>query len=143
MTAVLNANHFIFQAEDPTTPGTFLTLAGQRTTKETFTSALVDVTNKDSGSSWRQIGDGMGLQHVQLSCNCIFSDTASHAAMKTYCQNQTIFPGRVVNTDTLKGDVGNFKITQLELTGDHENAIMGQYTIESDSQVLFDQAITL
>lgn len=135
MTDVSRANSFLLQIEDPAEAGVYLTVAGQRGTKFTGNDALVDVTNKDSGTQWRQVGNRMGLRHFQCSATGVFSDSAAHQAMMALFLDGEIFSAQIANTDLLTAERGNFKITTFERNGDHEQAIMYSYTLESDGAI--------
>lgn len=62
----LSGNKFLFEMEDPTSPGDFVTLGGLTTNSLAFNKEQVDVTTKDS-EEWRKLLNGTGLKTADFS----------------------------------------------------------------------------
>ena len=105
--------------------GTFVTVAGVRTTRLTFNADTVDVTTADSAGHWRELLAGAGVRSAAVAGSGVFKDAASDAALR-----QVFFDGIVPDFEIVIPDFGTvsgpFQVTALEYAGTHD----GEATFE-------------
>ncbi len=117
-------------------PETFTTVAGLRPTNMSLNKGTVDITNKDSVNTWRELLAGGGVKTASFSGGGVFSDAAGDESLRadffgSILHNyQVIVPGFGTFT-------GAFDITSLEYTGEHEGAVEFSITLESADQLVF------
>lgn len=119
--------------------GNFMTVAGLRTKRLAFNSETVDVTDADSVGRWRELLAGSGVQRASLSGSGIFKDGQSDAAMRSRFFAGEIGPWQLAIPDfgTLNGD---FQITALEYSGNHDGEVTFEVALESAGLISFEVA---
>lgn len=124
---------------DAAANGSFVTVAGLRSRRLAFNSETVDVTDADSAGRWRELLAGAGVQRASVSGSGIFRDAQSDASMRSLFFAGSIVPWQVVVPDfgTVEGD---FQITALEYSGNHDGEVTFEVALESAGAVAFEVA---
>ncbi len=116
--------------------GTFTTVAGLRSRGIAFNAQSVDVTNAESAGQWRELLEGAGVKTARISGAGIFKDASSDETIRTYFFAATISDWQIIIPDF--GIVqGPFQITALEFTGQHDNEVTFDLSLESAGQLTF------
>ncbi len=119
--------------------GSFSTVAGMRSRGLAFNTETVDITDADSANQWRELLAGAGIKSATASGSGIFKDAASDETIRGYFFNGTIRDWQIVIPDF--GTVeGAFQITSLEFSGDHNNEVTFDLTLESAGELTFTAA---
>lgn len=129
---------FVLKVGDGATAEAFSTVGGMRSTSMRINGEVVDVSDKDS-AGWRELIANAGLRSVSVSGSGVFKDTASELSVQTKALNQTIDTYQIVFES---GDkfTGEFQVTSLEFSGDHQNARLYSISLESSGAVTFTAA---
>lgn len=119
------------------TPGTFTTVAGQRSTSFSINNEQIDVTDKDD-SRWRKLFEG-GVRSMSLSCSGILQSAATHAALVVAATNGAISNYQITfaNGDTFAGP---FQLTSLEGSGEYTDVQQFSLTLESAGDIVYTDA---
>ncbi|UUP18919.1 phage major tail protein, TP901-1 family [Nitratireductor thuwali] len=116
--------------------GNFMTVAGLRARRLAFNSETVDVTDADSVGRWRELLAGSGVQRASISGSGIFKDAQSDAAIRA-----RFFAGEIVGWQLSIPDFGtvsgDFQITALEYSGNHDGEVTFEIALESAGPVSF------
>ena len=116
--------------------GTFTTVAGLRARRINFNTETVDITHAESAGQWRELLDGSGVRRAGLSGSGIFKDQASDETVRNYFFNTTIRSWQIVIPDF--GVVeGPYQITSLEYSGQHDNEVTFDISLESAGELIF------
>lgn len=129
---------FVIKVEDSGSPGTFLTLAGMRTTSMTINNDPVDITTKDDGS-WRKLLSDSGLRNIDISAAGIFKDTASETEIRNAAMNGSILNFEVVFEDGAKFE-GAWQVTSLEYSGEHVGVRQYTLSLASSAEITYTDA---
>ena len=121
---------------DTTGTGTYVTLAGMRSTSLAFNTETVDATSQESAGAWRELLAGAGLKHASIKGQGIFKDATSDATLRGYFFNATIVNWQVVIPDF--GIVqGPLQITTLEFSARHDAEVTFDLALESAGLLTF------
>lgn len=116
--------------------GTFTTVAGLRARSISFNAETVDITHAESAGQWRELLDGAGVRRAGLSGSGIFKDQSSDETVRDYFFNTTIRFWQIVIPDF--GVVeGPYQITSLEYSGQHDNEVTFDISLESAGELIF------
>ena len=119
--------------------GSFVTVAGLRTTRLAFNSDTVDVTTAESAGQWRELLASAALRSASVSGTGIFKDAASDAALR-----QVFFDGVSPAFQLVIPDFGTvtgpFQITSLEYGGTHDGEATFEVSLASAGQLGFAAA---
>jgi TP901-1 family phage major tail protein len=119
-----------------TAVGIFTTIAGLRARKMAFNAETVDVTDADSAGRWRELIGGAGVQRAALSGSGIFKDVASDFKVRELFFNSTLEDWQIIVPDF--GIVaGQFQITALEYSGNHDGELTFEIALESAGALTF------
>jgi TP901-1 family phage major tail protein len=119
-----------------TAVGVFTTVAGLRARKMAFNAETVDVTDADSAGRWRELIGGAGVQRAALSGSGIFKDVASDFKVRDLFFNSALEDWQIIVPDF--GIVaGQFQITALEYSGNHDGELTFEIALESASALTF------
>ena len=119
-----------------TAVGVFTTVAGLRARKMAFNAETVDVTDADSSGRWRELIGGAGVQRAALSGSGIFKDVASDMKVRDLFFNSALEDWQIIVPDF--GIVaGQFQITALEYSGNHDGELTFEIALESAGAVTF------
>lgn len=120
------------------TTGSGGTVAGVRTTSMKINNEEVDITTKDS-AGWRELGEGFGVQSVDIDIEGIFSDSATFETFQGYAQAQTINGFQLINTAAGDTDAisGNFLITGWNRGEPHNKEVTFSCTLKSSGAITF------
>ena len=121
---------------DSTGTGTYVTLAGIRSSTLAFNTETVDATSQESVGAWRELIAGAGLKHASIKGQGIFKDAASDATVRGYFFNATLVNWQIVVPDF--GIVqGPFQIAALEFAGRHDAEVTFDIALESAGPLTF------
>jgi len=115
---------------------TFTTVGGLRTKSLSMNSEMIDITNHGS-QEWREILDGKGLRSMSSSGGGVFLKGAQLNRLKyAHLENALI---RMQLIHAVTGDIfeGKFKVSSMELTGDHNTEASYSASLESAEKVNF------
>jgi len=116
--------------------GTYVTVAGLRAKTFTINAATVDITTSESVGRWRELLDSAGTQHARLTGKGIFKDAPSDLLLQ-----QLAFVGTIRNWQVVIPGFGTmtglFQIATLEYTGQHNNEVGFDITMESAGALTF------
>ena len=116
--------------------GTYVTVAGLRTKTFTINSATVDITTSESAGRWRELLDSAGEQHARLTGKGIFKNAQSDALIQQLVYAGTIRTWQIVIPGF--GTVtGAFQVATLEYSGQHNNEVGFDITMESAGALTF------
>ncbi|MEM9668822.1 MAG: phage major tail protein, TP901-1 family [Pseudomonadota bacterium] len=117
--------------------GTFVTVAGIRSKTLSFSAAAVDGTHTESPDAWREIIEGAGVKSAKISGRGVFKDASSDALIR-----QTFFSGLLATWQITVPDFGHvrgqFAITELSYSGDHNGEATFSITLESAGELDFE-----
>lgn len=116
--------------------GTYRTVAGLRTKSISLNAEGVDVTNSDSVGRWRQYLDGCGVRSASMSGEGPFTDDLGANAVNDAVMNNANRDAKIL-IPGLGTFEGPFKVTQLEYSGEYNDAVMFNMTLESAGEVAF------
>lgn len=109
--------------------GDFEQLAGAQSHGLTQAAEEIDVTNYGSNQN-KEILDGAGIQSRALSISGVLKDDDSQTFLQARYDDQALFSARARNANT--GGLtwtGNVKVTQLDLTGEHNGSLQFAATL--------------
>ncbi len=119
--------------------GSFITVAGLRARKLAFNSETVDITDSDSAGRWRELLAGSGVQRASVSGSGIFKDAQSDALMRS-----AFFDGDIqawqLAIPSFGTVEGQFQITSLEYSGNHDGEVTFDLGLESAGALTFTEA---
>ena len=119
-----------------TAVGVFTTVAGLRARKMAFNAETVDVTDADSAGRWRELIGGAGVQRAALSGSGIFKDVASDFKVRELFFNSALEDWQIIVPDF--GTIaGQFQITALEYSGNHDGELTFEIALESAGALTF------
>jgi TP901-1 family phage major tail protein len=119
-----------------TAVGVFTTVAGLRARKMAFNAETVDVTDTDSAGRWRELIGGAGVQRAALSGSGIFKDVASDFKVRELFFNSALEDWQIIVPDF--GIIaGQFQITALEYSGNHDGELTFEIALESAGALTF------
>lgn len=114
---------------------TYTTIAGLRSTSITHNEETVDVTSKDS-SQVRELLAGAGIYSVTISGSGILTDSSSLTTLEG-AMNATDFHNFQVVVADFGTYEGEFALTSLEISGEHNGEVQYSVTLESAGSVAF------
>lgn len=124
---------------DETGSGSFVTVAGLRTTRLAFNADAVDVTTAESAGRWRELLAGAGLRAAAVTGAGVFTDAAADAALRRVFFDATLPEFELVIPDF--GTVrGRFQITGLDYAGEHDGAATYEVSLASAGALAFAAA---
>lgn len=114
----------------------FVTVAGLRARQIAFNAETIDITDSESSGRWRQLLSGAGLRRSSVSGSGIFKDAASDELVRAQ-----FFTGETANLQIVVPEFGtiegSFQITSLEYSGQHNNEITFEISLESAGAITF------
>jgi TP901-1 family phage major tail protein len=114
----------------------YVTVAGLRSRKIAFNAELVDVTHAESVDRWRELLAGAGVKRASISGRGLFKDGASDALAR-----QAFFDGAVNARQVIVPDFGTiegqFQISGLEFSGEHNGEVTFDMSLESAGALTF------
>lgn len=121
---------------DGGTSESFTAIAGLRSKQITLNAEQVDITNADSTNQWRELLADAGVKSVSVSGNGVFTDGASEESARA-----AFFASSFSNWQILVPDFGTFtgafQVTQLEYSGEYNDAAQYALTLESAGAITF------
>ena len=124
---------------DMTGTGTFVTVAGLRTTRLSFNAETVDVTTLESTGGWRELLGGAGVKSASVAGSGVFKDdTTDERARGIFFNGETpAFQVIVPDFGTIEGP---FQITALEYAGSHNGEATYELSLASAGALAFTAA---
>jgi TP901-1 family phage major tail protein len=119
-----------------TAVGVFTTVAGLRARKMAFNAETVDVTDADSAGRWRELIGGSGVQRAAVSGSGIFKDATSDFKVRELFFNSALEDWQIIVPD-FGTVVGQFQITALEYSGNHDGELTFEIALESAGALTF------
>ena len=114
----------------------FVTVAGLRARALSFNAESVDISHTESAGRWRELLEGAGMRRASLSGSGLFKDSESDARLRG-----VFFEGGIVTWQIIIPDFGTiegpFQITALEYSGNHDNELTFEMSLESAGQLIF------
>ena len=114
----------------------FVTVAGLRARALSFNAESVDISHTESAGRWRELLEGAGMRRASLSGSGLFKDSESDARL-----GGVFFEGGIVTWQIIIPDFGTiegpFQITALEYSGNHDNELTFEMSLESAGQLTF------
>jgi TP901-1 family phage major tail protein len=121
---------------DGAEPEAFTTIAGIRAKTIALNAKMVDGTNADSPSAWRELIAGAGVKSCAVTGAGVFKDAASDALMRAAFFNQLARNWILVIPDF--GVIqGAFLIQTLEYAGDHDGEATFSVSLASAGALSF------
>ena len=129
-----NGSAFLLKIGDGTTPPTYETVAGLRTTQLSVNGDPVNVTHKQSGG-WRDLLSGAGTRSVSVSAAGIFLGSAAESAVRAHALAGTIddYELSFEDGERLRG---RFLVQRLDYSGDFNGERNYMLQLESSGPVL-------
>lgn len=121
---------------ESSTPGTYILVGGQRTTRMTINNTSVDITDKQS-DSWTELLANAGGRNVSMTVEGIFKNSAGETALRTAAMTGGFSNFRIVFADDDMMYAGSFQPTSLEESGGHDNARMYSVSLASNGEVTY------
>lgn len=121
---------------DETGSGSFVTVAGLRSTRIAFNAATVDVTTADSAGRWRELLAGAGLRSATVSGAGVFLDAAADAAIRRVFFDGT-HPAFEITIPDFGTVTGAFQISALDYAGEHDGEATYEVTLVSAGALAF------
>ncbi|MCE1235091.1 MAG: phage major tail protein, TP901-1 family [Hyphomicrobiales bacterium] len=116
--------------------GGFVTVAGLRSRRLTFSEEAVDVTTAESAERWRELLAGAGVRRAHVAGSGVFKDAASDAAVRASFFAGSIETWRIVLPDF--GVIeGPFLVASLEFSGAHDGELTFDVALESAGALSF------
>ncbi len=121
---------------DAASPEIYTTIGGLRATSIRINKETVDVTTKTNTDRWRELLAGAGVKSVSFQGSGVFQDDTAMNGVNTdmlgstFQNYQMIVPG-------LGTFQASFDISNLEYSGDHNDAVSFSATFESAGAVTF------
>ncbi len=117
----------------------FKTVGGLRTKSFSFSSEGIEVTNHGS-NQWREMLDGAGIKSVSASGEGVYTSATNYRAMESSFLSNSLVCLMLLEVVTGRIYSGCFKITSLEISGDHDAEASYSASFESAGQVSVAQA---
>ena len=119
--------------------GSFQTVAGLRSRQIAFNAETVDSTDSESAGRWRELLAGAGLRRASINGSGIFKDNASDELVRATFFDSAIYDWQIIIPDfgTIQG---NFQITALEYSGQHNGEVAFELVLESAGVLTFTPA---
>lgn len=110
-------------------------IAGARSSTLTINNEVVDITNKDSAGAQTLLA-AAGVQSMQITCQCVFTDSAVEETVRGYAFAQSINAFGIVfpNGDYLDG---SWFISDYQREGEYNGAEMASFTLNSSGTMSY------
>lgn len=116
--------------------GSYITMAGIRSSSLSFNAAMVDITNASSLGQWRELLSGSGVKSASISGSGVFRDETSDAQMRSL-----FFQGDVRDWQIIIPDFGvvsgAFQLTSLEYSGTYDGEVTFSVSLASAGSLNF------
>ena len=109
-------------------------IAAGRTKRLEINSELVDITSDDNTNRWRAGIAAAGIKTMSVTLSGVLKDSATHMALLTDVNAQTIDAYGVV-VGTLATFDGNFQITSVSMSGEYNGEMQFDVTLESAGDI--------
>jgi TP901-1 family phage major tail protein len=114
-------------------------VAGLRSRRIAFNAEMVDVTCAESTGMWREVLDAAGVRTASISGDGVFTDDAGMEAVRDAFFENELRDAKIFITGFGTFE-GKFKVTALELGGEHNQQVTTSLTFESAGAITFVSA---
>lgn len=122
----------LIKVGDGASPEVFTTVAALRTKSIAINGGEpADVSDSESTNQWRELLAATGLSSITITGDGVFKDGATDATLYNKVVPQQLAANYQIVIPDFQTIEGSFIITQLEFTGEHENAVTFSITLES------------
>jgi len=130
---------FVLKVGDSQSPEIYTTLSAMRETSCSLNFSPIEITNKGSAFA-RELLDGAGVKSMQITAAGVFEDSTVYETLRGYKDAQTIKNYDMVlpNGDVIRG---RYKVTGLQLTGNHDDAFAYSLTLESSNSFTYHRLL--
>jgi TP901-1 family phage major tail protein len=125
---------FLLQQSNEAETEVFTTLGGLRSKSLSLNGEAIDITNHGS-QEWRELLEGVGLNSMDVSGSGIFVDHATMAQVKADFFARKHRRYRLINDETGETFTAKFKLSSLELSGEHNGEKTYSLSLQSDGVV--------
>jgi TP901-1 family phage major tail protein len=125
---------FLLKIGDGGEPGSFVTVAGLKTTQLSINGDAVAITNKDSGG-WRELLSGAGVRSVSVAASGIFTGSSAETQVRSLALSGAL-QGYELSFESGERMRGEFLVTRLEYAGDFNGERNYTLALESSGQVV-------
>ncbi len=133
--AAQKGSAMLMKVGNGSSPETFTTIGGLRSTSLTINNESVDVTNKDSSNN-RTMLAAAGVQSISVSGSGVFTDAASETTIKTNVLADTIDNYQFLVPD-FGTFTGGFQVTSVEYAGEYNGEVTYSMSFESSGAITF------
>ena len=133
--AAQKGSAMLMKVGNGSSPETFTTIGGLRSTSLTINNESVDVTNKDSSNN-RTMLAAAGVQSISVSGSGVFTDAASETTIKTNVLADTIDNYQFLVPD-FGTFTGGFQVTSVEYAGEFNGEVTYSMSFESSGSITF------
>jgi len=117
----------------------YVVVAGLRTQRIAFNAEAVDITNSSSTGRWRELLNDCGVRSATLTGEGVFVDDAANEAVRDAFDENELRDAKIL-IPSFGTFEGQFKVTSLEMSGEHNEAVMWSMTLESAGAITFTAA---
>jgi TP901-1 family phage major tail protein len=125
---------FLLKIGDGSTPPTYTTVAGLKTTQLAINGDAVAITNKGS-AGWRELLSGAGVRSVSVAASGIFTGSAAEAQVKSLALSGAL-ESYQLSFESGEQMQGEFLVTRLEYAGDFNGERNYTIALESSGEVV-------
>ncbi len=125
---------------DITGTGAYTTFAGLRSSRISFNSETVDITNIASQGGWRELLPSTGIRSASVSGSGVFLDGATSSMAWTYFFDATL-PDYEIIVPGLGTFRGKFQITAMEYAGTYDGEATYDITLTSGGALTLTGAV--
>ena len=114
----------------------FVTVAGLRARSISFNAESVDISHSESAGRWRELLSGAGMRRAAITGSGLFKDAESDERIRSIFFAGSIVAWQVIIPDfgTLEGQ---FQVTALDYSGNHDNELSFELALESAGELSF------
>ena len=128
-------SEFLLKMEDTGTPDTYNVVGGFRSNSFRINNETIDITSKDSAGV-RELLSGGGIQSFTCSGSGVFVNEATFSQIEGVARDKTLNTWQIIvpGYGTYEGD---FQITDMEYSGEHNGEMTYSLTLESAGAITF------
>lgn len=128
-----HAGKLIAMSIESATAGTYLAFGGLLSKSIRMNGAVIDITDGDSTDLFQELLDGGGVKSMELTGSGHFNDDAAIERARSLFMTGTLEKFRLLipSWGTVEGD---FAITSLEFSGNHDGAVAQTVTVMSSGK---------
>jgi TP901-1 family phage major tail protein len=138
MAAVCGSGVIVSFKDDAGSPA-YQVVAGLKSRRIALNAETVDITNADSTGRWRELLDTCGVRSASISGDGVFVDDAGSEAVRDAFFENELRDAKILipSWGTFEG---KFKVSQMEISAEFNDAAMVSLTLESAGELTFTGA---